>query len=280
MKKIIVFLILIAVVCVSAFALFGCNKNDTIIIGYDNGFPPMGFQDGSGKDVGFDLDLAQAVFDDIGKKIEFRVIDWKLKETLLNSKEIDVIWNGYTITDLRKQEVSFSMPYMKNSQCVVVKAEDTSNSIEAIKDYEIVVQSGSSAIEAMYESAYLRPSIERVPTDTDDVYTYRIKESSNVSGQETNVMALHAVKTGAAQAVVMDYVVANYLINTDENEGDFRIIEEYLWEEEYGIGVRKEDTELLASINSTLTKLRDNGELAKIANKWGLEDALTDELRN
>ncbi len=77
----------------------------------------------------------------------------------------------------------------------------------------------------------------------------------------------------------MDYVAANYIINTEANAGKFRIISEGLWDEEYGIGVRKEDTELLKGINDTLLKLKENGELLRIAQKWGLEDALTDEFK-
>lgn len=282
MKKIAVVLILLAVICVSAFSMAACEKEDTIIVGYDNGFPPMGFQDKDGKDVGFDLDLAKAVFDEMGKKVEFRVIDWKLKETLLNLKEIDVIWNGYTITNERKELVNFSIPYMKNSQCVVVKSDDTVNTIEGIKDYAIVVQSGSSAIQAMYENEFLQDSIKRTQTNDDNenpLYIYWPKSDSNVSGADTNVLCLQAVENGEAQASVMDYVLANYLINTSENKGKFRIIDEYLWEEEYGVGVRKEDTELLDGINKALIKLRDNGELNKIAQKWGLEDALTDTFK-
>jgi polar amino acid transport system substrate-binding protein len=278
MKKLMVVLMMIAIIGVSAFSLFACNPDqDTIIVGYDNAFPPMGFQDGSGKDVGFDLDLAAAVFADMGKKVEFRVIDWKLKETLLNSKEIDVIWNGYTITEERKAMVSFSTPYMKNSQCIVVKSDDTADTIEDIKDYLIKVQFGSSAIEAMYENELLRPSIEM--TEVDAGYEYSIKPNSKVSGADTNVLALLDVENGAAQAAVMDYVAANYIINTEANAGKFRIISEGLWDEEYGIGVRKEDTELLKGINDTLLKLKENGELLRIAQKWGLEDALTDEFK-
>lgn len=274
-----VVLMMIAILGVSAFSLFACKPDeDVIIVGYDNGFPPMGYEDDiTGKDIGFDLDLAAAVFADMGKKVEFRVIDWKLKETLLNSKEIDVIWNGYTITEERRAIVSFSTPYMKNSQCVVVKANETADTIAAIKDFQIVVQSGSSAIEAMYENELLRPLIER--TEVESGYTYGPKSGSNVTGADTNVMALTLLEGGDAQAAVMDYVVANYLINTNANAGKFRIISEGLWEEEYGIGVRKEDTELLAGINASLLKLKASGEVFRLARKWGLEDALTDTFK-
>ncbi len=275
MKKLLVVLMMIAILGVSAFSLFACKSDkDTIIVGYDNAFPPMGFQDSRGKDVGFDLDLATVVFTDMGKKVEFKAIDWKLKETLLISKEIDVIWNGYTITDERKAMVSFSTPYMKNSQCVVVEAAETADTIAAIKDFNIVVQNGSSAIEAMYENELLRPLIER--TGEEGSYQYNPKSGSTVQGQDTNLLVLTAVETKAARAAVMDYVLANYSINTPANAGKFRIITEGLWEEEYGVGVRKDDTELLKGINDGLMQLKETGELFRIARKWGLEDALTD----
>ena len=218
MKKIAVVLILLAVICVSAFQWLPV-KRKIPLLWIRQRLPPMGFQDKDGKDV-FDLDLAKAVFDEMGKKVEFRVIDWKLKETLLNSKEIDVIWNGYTITNERKELVNFSIPYMKNSQCVVVKSDDTVNTIEGIKDYAIVVQSGSSAIQAMYENEFLQDSIKRTQTNDDNenpLYIYWPKSDSNVSGADTNVLCLQAVENGGS-SFRYGLCSCNYLINTSENK--------------------------------------------------------------
>ena len=271
MKKIITIVIAIALVACTACCFVGCNKNETIVIGYDNGFPPMGFVDENGNDVGFDLDLAKATFEEIGVDIEFKVINWSLKETLLNSCEIDVIWNGYTITDARRKLVSFSVPYLKNSQCIVVRKNSPLTSIAEIasNNAQIVVQSGSSAVEAMYENALLSSRI----TKTGDLFT----TDDLISETDNNVQALQALESQAADAFATDYVLANYLINTEANQGKYIILtgeENELWAEEYGIGVRKEDTKLLSDINEALNTLKENGKLAEIAGNWGLADAL------
>lgn len=76
---------------------------DTLVVGVDDTFAPMGFKDESGEMVGLDVDLAKAMGEKLGKKIEFQTIDWSMKETELNAGNIDFIWNGYTITEERKK---------------------------------------------------------------------------------------------------------------------------------------------------------------------------------
>lgn len=99
------------------------NKGELIIgITY---FAPMNYKDDSGKLVGFETEFAEAVCAALGVKAKFQVIDWDSKETELSSKNIDCIWNGMTITEERQENMSISIPYMKNKQVQVVKkAED------------------------------------------------------------------------------------------------------------------------------------------------------------
>ena len=87
-----------------------------IIMGLDDTFAPMGFRDEKNEIVGFDVDLAKEVFARLDLEVKFQPIDWTMKETELNSGNIDLIWNGYTITEERKQKVSFTKPYLKNRQ--------------------------------------------------------------------------------------------------------------------------------------------------------------------
>ena len=81
---------------------------DELVIGLDDTFVPMGFKDENGKLVGFDVELADAVAKKLNKKIKFQPIDWSMKETELSNGNIDLIWNGYSITDERKLKVEFS----------------------------------------------------------------------------------------------------------------------------------------------------------------------------
>ena len=95
------------------------KKTEKLIIGIDDTFAPMGFRDENNEIVGFDIDMANAAGEKMGVDIKFQPIDWKTKENELNSGRIDLIWNGYTITDERKEKVLFTKPYLKNSQVVV-----------------------------------------------------------------------------------------------------------------------------------------------------------------
>ncbi|MDD4504166.1 MAG: transporter substrate-binding domain-containing protein, partial [Clostridiaceae bacterium] len=98
-----------------------------LVLGLDDTFAPMGFRDEKGELVGFDIDLANEVASRIGVTLKFQPIDWSMKETELNAGNIDFIWNGYSITDERKEKVAFSKPYLENSQIIVTLADSPVN---------------------------------------------------------------------------------------------------------------------------------------------------------
>ena len=89
---------------------------DKIVIGLDDNFPPMGFRDDSGNIVGFDIDLATEAGKRMGIPVEFKPIDWDSKEAALKSKQVDMLWNGLTITEERAKQIAFSKPYLDNAQ--------------------------------------------------------------------------------------------------------------------------------------------------------------------
>ena len=97
------------------------QSKKTITIGFDNTFVPMGYENEKGENVGFDIDLANAVFKQYGITVKWQPINWDLKETELTNGKIDMIWNGYSVTDERLKKVSFTIPYMKNDQVLVTK---------------------------------------------------------------------------------------------------------------------------------------------------------------
>ena len=121
------------------------EKKKTVIVGLDDSFVPMGFRTKSGKLVGFDIDLAKAVFKLYGIKVDFQPIDWSMKETELRNGTIDLIWNGYSKTPQRAKKTAFSNPYLKNRQVLVVKKKSRINSFKQMDGKSLGLQTGSTA---------------------------------------------------------------------------------------------------------------------------------------
>lgn len=120
MSKILRSIIIYGIIAVMALSIAGCNNKsqdamdkETLIIGFDDTFVPMGFKDNNGEIVGFDIDLAKEVSKRIGKQVTFQPIDWSMKESELNSGKIDLIWNGYSITKERKKKWILQIPIWK-----------------------------------------------------------------------------------------------------------------------------------------------------------------------
>lgn len=262
MKKVVTVLVLLLTVSLGLFALTGCVSGDEVyelpdklIIAYDNHFPPMGFRDeAAGKDVGFDLDLADAVCTYLGIEYELRAIEWKTKETLLNNGSVDLIWNGYTMSENRMKQVDFSVPYLRNAQVLVVQNNAPFQTIADLKGKQLYMQSESTAV----ESYLANENIKDNPVD-------KLSENETCFTQLGN---------NADSAIVTDRVLAEYMMSRPANVGKFRIISEQLEPEKYAVGMRKTDVLLRHKINEALVELRANGKLLEIAQKWGLEDAL------
>ena len=169
-----------------------------MIVGLDDSFPPMGFRDEKTNEiVGFDIDLAKEVGKRLGVEVRFQPIDWSAKEMELSQKKIDMIWNGMTITDERVANMAFGKPYIENSQVVVVASDSGIKNLSDLKGKVIGVQRGSSAVDAIDANPELKASFkEQVEYDT-------------------NLNAYLDLKAGRVDAVVMDIIVAGYIISTD-----------------------------------------------------------------
>ena len=190
MKKVII-LIIVALLAISLFA--GCSKKDSgkFTMGFDEGFPPMGFKDDSGNHVGFDIDLATEVCKRAGMELVLQPIDWKAKEMELNSGNIDCIWNGFTINEERLANLLMSKPYMENMQIVVVLADSPIQKLSDITGKQVAVQDGSSAQDALAGNADLIENITQI--DFKD-----------------NVTALMDLSSGQVDALAVDSIVADY----------------------------------------------------------------------
>ncbi|SDJ00525.1 amino acid ABC transporter substrate-binding protein [Proteiniclasticum ruminis] len=218
-----------------------------IIVGLDDTFVPMGFRNPQGELVGFDVDLAREIFTRIGLTPKFQPIDWSLKESELNSGNIDVIFNGYTITDARKEKVNFSTPYMENTQIIITLASSDINTKEDLKGKAVSVQKESSAYDAVSKET--------------DIYEY-LKNGELITF-DSNLDLFLDLEAGRSDAIVLDEVFARYVL-LSKNIEDYRILEDNFGEEEYGIGFRKSDKTLLEKTNETLAELIEDGTFDEI----------------
>jgi polar amino acid transport system substrate-binding protein len=254
----------VLLVLLSFTLLFGCTsgtdesedtwsdleERGTIIVGFDDTFVPMGFKDGSGEIIGFDVDLAKEAISRLGLEAQFQPIDWNLKETELNSKNIDLIWNGYTITDERKEKVNFTKPYLDNRQVIVVLS---ASDIDAKSDLEgsiVAAQNASSALAAIQAEG---------AGETFDGGEPILFDTYNDAFMD--------LEAGRVHAVVADEILARYYI-AERGEEKYKVLEEDFGDEEYGVGVRKSDATLLEKLNDALDEMKSDGSAEAISEKW------------
>lgn len=224
------------------------------ILGLDDQFPPMGFRDDNDNIVGFDIDLATAVCEKLGVELVLQPIEWEAKETELSTKNIDCIWNGFSITEERLEKLTMTDPYLENAIALVVRADSDISSMADMAGKNIAIQGGSAAEEAL-----------------DDESNQEFKDSlGQINPFGDYVTALMDLETKNSDAVLMDSVVAKYMIQ--ELGKDFKVLEESLTADEYGIGFRKGEEELATAIAKALTELKEEGKVKEIAEKWFGED--------
>lgn len=275
-------ILLSALVLVSTVALAACGtssskkasntdqwdsyvKDGKITIGFDNTFVPMGYEDEDGKNVGFDIDLANAVFAEYGIKVKWQSINWDMKETELNNGTIDLIWNGYSITDERSEKVRFTNPYMVNEQVLVTKKSSDITSFAGMKGKVLGAQSGSSG----YDSFNANPKVLKDIVSGGDATQY-----------ETFTQALIDLKNDRIDGLLIDKVYANYYLEQEGELDKYNIISSEFDGEDFAVGARKADKTLVKKINQAFQKLYKDGKFQEISNKWFGEDVATDAVKN
>jgi len=225
-----------------------------IVVGLDDNFPPMGFKDEKNELVGFDIDLAKEAGKRLGVTVKFKPIDWSAKEAELNGKRVDVLWNGLTITEERKANILFTTPYLENRQIIVVIDKSPLKTKTDLKGKVVGVQDGSSAIDAVQKDAATAKSIKELKKFGD------------------NVTALMDLSTGRLDALVVDEVVGRYY--TAKKPGEYRVLEENFGTEDYGVGTRKDDTDLMAKLQKAMDDMKQDGTAAAISTKWFGKDII------
>ena len=234
------------------------SERTTFTVGFDAEYPPYGYMDDNGDYTGFDLELAQAVCDMEGWELVKTPINWNSKDMELNSGSIDCIWSGFTMNG-REDDYTFSIPYVDNSQVMVVAEDSGINSLEDLSGKIVGVQAASAALTLLQSE---EEGGQKALADT----------FANLQEFPDYNSAFVELQAGSIDAVAMDIGVANYQLKT-RGEG-FKIIEEPLNTEQYAIGFKKGNTELCDIVNKDLEELTNNGTVAELAEKYDLSDLI------
>ena len=231
-------------------------EDKTLIVGFDAEYPPFGYKDDNGDYVGFDLDLAQEVCDNLGWELVKKPINWDSKDMELNSGSIDCIWNGFTING-REDDYTWSDPYLNNEQVMVVAADSGIEKLDDLAGKNVVVQAASAALDAL---------------NSDDNKDLTASFASLTENPDYNT-AIMNLDSGAADAIAVDIGVAKYQLSQRE-EGKYVILDEPIQSEKYGIGFKKGNDELKDTVWEEVLKLYDAGEVDKLAEKYEVADML------
>ncbi|MGG7142592.1 amino acid ABC transporter substrate-binding protein [Clostridium nigeriense] len=256
---------MLSLLLILPFTLISCKEKsiesaldkEKLVLGFDDTFVPMGFKDENGEYTGFDLDLAKAVGEKLGKEIVFQPIDWTMKETELNSGNIDFIWNGYSITEERKEKVAFSTAYLNNRQVIITLADSDINTKADLAGKIVGAQSESSAVDA-------------IEADGDIISTFN---SGKVITFDTNNEALMDLEAGRLDAVVADEILAKYYIS-QRGSDKYKVLDEDFGKEAYAVGMRKDDVELVEAFNKAFNELVEDGTAGEISEKWFGDDII------
>lgn len=235
--------------------IFLGEPGDTFVIGLDDTFVPMGFRDNEGNLVGLDVDLATEAAERLDLEIEFQPIDWAMKETELNSGKIDAIWNGYSMTDERKEKVAFSTPYHQSGQVFVVLKDSPIETLADLDGVVVAAQQSSSTVDLLENH------------DTGVVDTFANGEIIQYPSYND---VFNDLESGRSGAIAVSETYARYYMK-QKGEGQYRILDESFGQEDTAVGVRKSDTEFLEKLNAVLAEMEEDGTLQDIKSKWIVE---------
>lgn len=260
MKK--TFLKLLSVLTAFMVIFSGCGKDGSkdsslkqikdkgyFIVGLDDSFPPMGFR-GQNNDeiVGFDIDLAKEAAKRLGVNVQFKPVVWDGIIMSLNRGDIDVIWNGLTITEEREKQILFSKPYLNNRQIVMVRNDSTAQTLADLKGKIIGLQRGSSSEKAL---------------ESNKTFSEEIKE---VKKYDNNNLALMDLSSKRVEAVVIDEIVGRWSMAV--KPGIYKVLDEDLGKELYGVGIRQTDVTFKEALDKVLDEIKNDQAGDEISKKW------------
>lgn len=258
-RSIIVMLALLIVLPLIFSACSGSKGNNAsqedskvLRVGIDDTYPPMEYKDKDGNNVGFDIDLAKALGEKLGMKVEFVSTAWSAIFSALEADKYDCIISSLSITEERKKNIAYTRPYIANNQVIIVKSDNTT--INSEKDLEgkiVAVQMGTTSDDACTEFNKVTPF-------------------KDFKKYEAMTEALNELKIGRVDAVVTDLVVGKYFVARDEKS--YKLVDTTLPKEPIGIGCKKGNEELANKLDKALEELMKDGTLKKISEEWFGED--------
>ena len=255
MKKMIAMMLALVLVLSLFTACGGKTSSDLktiqdkgkIVVGITD-YAPMDYKDENGEWTGFDAEFARLFAEELGVDCEFFVIsDWGKKFLELETKQIDAVWNGMTITEEAKLNASVSDPYVINAQVLVMKADVVANYPDAasIADLAVAVENGSAGQSAAEEAGI-----------------------TNIIATQDQAAALMEVAAGTSDACVIDITMANAMTGEGTSYADLTYGIS-LTSEEYGVAFRKE-SDVTAKFNEFMAKCISDGSLQALAEKYNL----------
>nr|MBQ8244626.1 transporter substrate-binding domain-containing protein [Oscillospiraceae bacterium] len=219
----------------------------TLVVGITD-YAPMDYKDENGEWTGFDAEFARLFAEELGVDCEFFVIsDWGKKFLELETKQIDAVWNGMTITEEATLNASVSDPYVVNAQVLVMKADVVGNYADAasIVDLAVAVENGSAGQDAAAAAGV-----------------------QNIILVQDQAAALMEVAAGTSDACVIDITMANAMTGEGTSYADLAPGIS-LTSEEYGVAFRKE-SDLTAKFNAFMADCIADGSLQALADKYNL----------
>lgn len=229
------------------------KRDKQITIGLDDTFVPMGFRDKNGKIIGFDVDLANAAFKAMGITVKWQPIDWSMKETELNTGNIDAIWNGYTKTAARAKQVAFSDTYHQATQVLVTLKKNNINQFSDMQGKVLGDQTASSGDETFNE----HPKVLK-----------QYVKDQKVIGYDTFDKAFTDLNAGRIDGLLIDEDYARYYVAHQANPKNYTVTVGGFAVDQTAVGFRKSDVKLRQAVNDTLTKFKKDGRMTQIEKKW------------
>jgi polar amino acid transport system substrate-binding protein len=258
----------LAMLCCLPFAACGeasdwaaIKESGKLVVGITLYAPMNYYEEGTENLVGFDTEFTKAVCEKLGVEPEFQIIEWKQKEVLLKGGNIDVIWNGLTVTEERKENMGFTKPYLKNRQCIVINKANADKYTDAASLASAILsaESGSAGETAIAADANLKNA--------------QFVASSNQQG------ALMGLKAGNFDAIIIDHSLAAASCGNGDY-ADMMILESVQLEDEYyAIGFRV-GSDMIEKVNAIIDELIADGTLAAIAAKYGKTDVYEAAIAN
>ena len=238
MKSIKKVMSLVLIVC-TIFFMTGCGKNENeLVLATEAGFAPYEYYE-DGKVVGVDIDIAKEIAKELGKELVIKDVSFDFVINEVKSGKADFAAAGISITPEREKEVDFTIEYTTSNQVVVVKKGSPITKFDDIKDKKIAVQLGSVA----------------------DLYVEENYKKATIVPHKKYLSAVEDVKTNKADCIIMDELPAREIVKENDN---LVILDGFLFQDKYGMIVKKGNDELKDKINKVLERMKNDGTIDKL----------------